>query len=203
MSNVLSWCSNITQMFTLVKLKNYTNITSTPEQPHSIFNPPPNLINCNLQRSLFNVTLNPFLQWIPPISRDHFLSTDSTTGGMMGVVGRAKRHREACPWGRGSGITWLGSRSSVSVPVGWTWRRGSAIRDVTRWPGVDNSASHLQFCKRPWTGFPDVLTLPQDRPAFLLSPEDFPWCCATERKELLRIMCTAFSQTFNDLKDKT
>lgn len=129
MSNVLSWCWNTTQMFTLVKLKNYTNITSTPEQPHRFLNPPhptppQSTVICRGHTSM--PPLNPFLQWIPPTSREDLLSTDSTTGGMMGVVGRAERHREACPRGRGSGITWLRSRSSVSAPVGWTWTRGSA-----------------------------------------------------------------------------
>lgn len=66
-------------------------------------------------------------------------------------------------------------------------RRLSELR-----PSVDNSAPYSQSCKRPWTGFPDVLTLPRGRPVFLLSPEDFPWCCATERQELVRRMCAAF-----------
>lgn len=103
-------------MFTLVKLKNNTNITSTPEQPHHLLPPPP--INHNLPRPHIDATLNPFLQWIPASSGEHLLSTGSTTGGMMGVVGKAERHREACPRGPGSGITWFRSRSSVSVPAG-------------------------------------------------------------------------------------
>lgn len=125
-----SWCSNTAQMFILVKLKNNTNINSTPEQPHRFFNPPYPQSTAICSGRTSKATLNLFLQWIPPTSRD-LLSTDSTTGGMMGVVGRAERHREACPQGRGSGITWLHSRSSVSVPAGRTWMHGSAVRDQT------------------------------------------------------------------------
>lgn len=177
-----SWCLHTAQMFTLVKLKNNTNITSTPEQPHRFLNPPYPQSTTICRGHTSKATLNLFLQLIPPTSGEDLLSTDSTTGGMMGVVGRAERHREACPQGRGSGITWLRSRSSVSVPAGWMWMHGSAVRNLmAQWALAQCSALYSQSCKRPWTGFPDVQTLPQGRPVFLLSPEDFPWCCATER----------------------
>lgn len=116
--HVFSWYLNTTQMFTLVKLKNNTNITSTPEQPHRSFSPPQSTA---VHRSPPDASVNPFFHWIPPTSREDLLSTASPSGGMMGVVGKAERHSEACPRGRGSGITWFCSRSSVSVPAGWTW----------------------------------------------------------------------------------
>lgn len=168
-------------MFTLVKLKNNTNITSTPEQPDCFFNPPPPQSTAICRGHTSMPPLNPFSQWIPPTSGEN-LSTDSTTGGMMGVVGRAERHTEVCPWGQGSGITWLRSRSSVSVPEverGHMGMQSEIWWFSELWTSVDNSASYSQSCKRPWTGFPDALTLPRGRPVFLLSPEDFPWCCAT------------------------
>lgn len=183
-----------TDVHPLKRLKIIQMLLLPPTKPHHSFSPHQSQSG-EVTLRLAN-TFHPFvlLSWRPiPDSTASVLSTVLRAGGgcMMGVVGKAERQREACPRGRGSGITWFHSMSSVSVPAGTTWTRMHAVRHLnSEWPldfqtSVNKtSRHHLQSCRRLWTGSPGALTLPQDHPVSLLSPTDFPWCCATRTKHL-------------------
>lgn len=111
------------------------------------------------------------------------LSVVSTTGGkcMMGVIRKTERQREVSPPGWHSSITWFCSMSSVFVPVGWKWTHIRNLKKEIR-SSFSKFSQYLQSCRRLWNVVPDVLTLPRDHPVFLLSPRDFPLCCAAQTK---------------------
>lgn len=110
------------RLLSFERFKNNSNVTSSPDQTPSLLQPPSVTIRTGHTLRLAT-TFHPFLlsSWCAPsrIRQRQFCPFVLRAGGccMMGDVGKAERQRQACPRGRGSGITWFHSMSSVSVPA--------------------------------------------------------------------------------------